>query len=143
MLPLLNIKKKAKVVYKVWSRFSIQNIYSLHTYVYMYANPLVYICFTFYWNCMLIHMSAQLLLTFHDSVDTYASHHYHNQVTFAFSFSYHILIKNNKYSMFQVWITFSNFWKYWRRNWIGFSGRLTQSCTMQSLSTRWIPCAWM
>lgn len=40
-------------------------------------------------------------------------------------------------------LTLSSFWKYCRRNAMGLSGRATHSCTMQSLSTRWIRCVWM
>lgn len=40
-------------------------------------------------------------------------------------------------------LTRSSFWKYWRKNETGLSGRMTHSWTIQSLSTRWILCVWM
>lgn len=36
-------------------------------------------------------------------------------------------------------LTRSSFWKYCLKNVIGFSGRNTQSCTIASFSTRWMP----
>uniref|UniRef100_A0A8W7PYZ5 Uncharacterized protein n=1 Tax=Anopheles coluzzii TaxID=1518534 RepID=A0A8W7PYZ5_ANOCL len=53
--------------------------------------------------------------------------------------SYKVVTKSHNTSPNRI----LSFWKYCRRKTIGFSGRDTHSCTMQSFSNRWMQCVWM